>query len=131
MSLINIVNELVVENVEEAIKFYENNFKFEIEFIEGNPIIWAQLKKDGMTIMLEEYNTVKLEINNYPQKVNTSNLIKLEYSNTEEIKELYNNLKGNNIEFFMDYTEKNYGKVEFGVYDIDKNMLIVSGYIEK
>ena len=93
MSLTNIVNELTVVNVEKSIKFYVDNFGFKIDLTEGKPITWVQLKKDELIIMLEDYNAVKASINNYPVKVNNSNLIKFEYNSLEEIKKLYNNFK--------------------------------------
>lgn len=129
MSLTSIINELIVENVQKSIKFYEDNFNFKTDITEGEPIIWAQLKKDGVIIMLENYDIVKNSISDYPSKVNNSNLIKFEYDNLEEIKELYNVLKYKDIKFFMEYTETNYGKVEFGVFDLDKNMILVSALI--
>ena len=129
MSLTSIINELIVENVQKSIKFYEDNFNFKTDITEGEPIIWAQLKKDGVIIMLENYDIVKNSISNYPSKVNNSNLMKFEYDNLEEIKELYNVLKHQDIKFFMEYTETNYGKAEFGVFDLDKNMILVSALI--
>lgn len=129
MSLTSIINELIVENVQKSIKFYEDNFNFKTDITEGEPIIWAQLKKDGVIIMLENYDIVKNSISDYPSKVNNSNLIKFEYDNLEEIKELYNVLKYKDINFFMEYTETNYGKAEFGVFDLDKNMILVSALI--
>ena len=79
--------------------------------------------------MLEEYDTVKNSISNYPNKVNSSNLIKFEYNELEEIKELYEILKENDIEFFMEYTETDYGKAEFGILDTDRNMILISALI--
>lgn len=129
MSLASIINELTVENVQNSIKFYEDNFKFRTEITEGEPITWAQLRKDEVIIMLEEYDTVKNSISNYPNKVNSSNLIKFEYNELEEIKELYEILKENDIEFFMEYTETDYGKAEFGILDTDRNMILISALI--
>lgn len=129
MSLINIINELVVENIEKTLEFYETIFKFKIVMTDGEPITWAKLKKDELIIMLEKYDTVKESISKYPQKSNTSNLIKFEYSDIQEFKDLYNFTKQNNIEFFMEYTETNYGKVEFGIFDLDRNMILISAEI--
>ena len=129
MSLTSIVNELVVENVQNSIKFYEKNLKFKTEMTEGKPFTWAQLRKDGIIIMLESYDTVKNEISNYPSKVNSSNLIRFEYSDHKEIKDLYKELKQNNIGFFEEYTETDYGKAEYGVLDPDKNMILISAKI--
>ena len=53
-----------------------------------------------------------------------------EYSNANEVKSLYEKLKSNNVEFFEDYTETDYGKVELGIYDIDRNMIIISAPME-
>lgn len=130
MSLNSIVNELVVEDIQKSIKFYEENFKFKIELTDGSPITWVQLEKDGIRIMLEDYNSVKSEIKNYPNKVNTSNLIKFEYSNLKEIEEIYNIAKQNDVGFFMNYTKTDYGKVEFGVFDPDKNMILISAIVK-
>ena len=131
MSLINIVNELVVSDVASSIKFYEDNFGFVTEFVEVTPITWAQIKKDNIIIMLEDYNEVKNEIMNYPQKSNSSNLIMFEYSSVEEVKDLYNSLKENRVDFFANYTETDYGKVEFGICDLDNNMILISASIKK
>ena len=129
MSLISIINELVVSNVDDSMRFYEENFGFNIEITDGIPITWVQMKKDNQVIMLEEYNEVKGSINNFPSKTNSSNLIKFEYDNVEEISILYKKLKEINVEFFMEYTKTDYGKVEFGVYDLDKNMIIISAIV--
>ena len=131
MSLINIVNELVVSDVASSIKFYKDNFGFVTEFVEGTPITWAQIKKDNIIIMLEDYNEIKNEIVNYPQKSNSSNLIMFEYSSVEEAKDLYNSLKENRVDFFANYTETDYGKVEFGICDLDNNMILISASIKE
>ena len=129
MSLINIINELTVSNVANSIKFYEDNFGFAVEFTEGTPVTWAQIKKDNLIMMLEDYNVVKNEIEQYPEKTNSSNLIKFEYSSVEEVKNLYSTLKKQGVSFFTDYTKTDYGKVEFGVYDLDNNMILISALV--
>ncbi len=126
MSLMNIVNELTVENIEKAIEFYQKIFGFSIEFTDGTPINWAQLKKDNIKIMLEEYNTVKEEIKNFPPKAESSNLLKFEYDNLEELKDIYNKCKENSCDIFIDYYATEYNKIEFGVLDFDKNKIIAS-----
>ena len=129
MSLVNIINELVVTSVGEAIEFYKNNFGFVLEESYGVPVIWAKIKKENMVLMFEDYSEICKEINNYPKKVASSNLIMFEYSDLAEVKELYSLLKKNKVTFFSDYTETDYGKVEFGVYDLDKNMILISAMI--
>lgn len=126
MSLVEIVNELTVSNIESSIEFYKNIFNFEIEYTDGNPINWVQLKKDNLIIMLEDYNEVTKEIENFPIKTDSSNIIKFEYNDLEEFKILYNNCKNQDCTFCMEYTETEYGKIEFGIYDLDKNIILVS-----
>ncbi len=126
MSLIGIINELTVSNIESSIDFYRNIFNFEIEYTDGNPITWVQLRKDNFRIMLEDYNIVTKEIEKIPLKTNSSNIIKFEYNDFEEFKNLYNKCKNEFCEFCMEYTETEYGKIEFGVFDLDKNIILVS-----
>ena len=128
MSLTNIINELIVENLEESINFYTNYFGFEVEETNGNPINWVQLKKDKVRIMLEDYKNTKELIKNI-EKTNSYNQIILDYDNLEEAKEIYRKLKANNIKFFVDYYEADYGKAEFGIYDLDNNMILISALI--
>lgn len=126
MSLVEIINELTVSNIESSIEFYKNIFNFEIEYTDGNPITWVQLKKDNCKIMLESYDVAKEEIKKIPLKANSSNIIKFEYNDFEEFKTLYDNCKNESCTFCMEYTETEYGKIEFGVFDLDKNIILIS-----
>ena len=127
MSLVNIINEFIVTDVSKSVKIYEENLGFSTVATDGNPITWAQLENGKMTIMFNSYDDVKASISGYPAKTNSSNLIMFEYDNPDEIKQIYNTLKAKNLEFFNDYTETDYGKIEFGIYDLDKNMILFSG----
>ena len=126
MSLINIINELTVSSINDSIEFYKELFDFEIEYADGNPVTWVQMKKGNIRIMLEDYFAVKKEINKFPSKSNSSNIMKFEYDNLEEYKLLYDKCKNSLCEFFIEYTETDYGKIEFGILDPDNNMLVVS-----
>ena len=126
MSLVNIVNEFVVNNIEKAIEFYKDNFNFEIEETDGNPVTWVQMKKDNIIIMFEDYKEVCREIHGFPTKNITSNLIKFKYDSSKEVEQLYKDLKEKSIGLFMDLKQTEYGTLEFGVFDLDKNMIIVS-----
>ncbi len=126
MAIINIINEFTVNDIKKAVEFYKNNFNFEIDQTDGNPITWVQMKKENIIIMLEDYKEVCEEIYKFPIKNNTSNLVKFKYDNDEEIKQMYKDLKAKNIEFFMELKQTEYGTIEFGIFDLDKNMIIVS-----
>lgn len=126
IELLEIINELTVANIKESLKFYNNYFNFEIVETTGNPITWAKLKKDNCYIMLERYDEVLYEISNYPKKVSTSNIIKFKYKNKKNVLEIYQKIKNNNIPLLMEIKETEYGTIEFGVYDLDKNIIIIS-----
>lgn len=126
MAIINIINEFTVKNIDKAVKFYEDSFNFEVEETDGNPITWVQMKKGDVIIMLEDYKEVIKEIDKFPIKTNTSNLVKFKYDNIEEVEEIYKNSKKKDIEFFMELKQTEYGTIEFGIFDLDKNMIIVS-----
>ena len=126
MKLLNIINELTVIDVSKSINFYNKYFQFEVEETAGNPITWVRMKKDNCLIMFESYEEVCKEIEHYPKKVETSNLIKFKYSDKDELFRLYNKLSNDNIEFFMQWKSTEYGSVEFGIFDPDKNLIILS-----
>lgn len=128
MSLVNIINELVVTNMQEAIKFYKQNLGFEIELTEedSEPYTWVQMKNGDIKIMLEDYKTVCKEIEDFPKKTISTNLVKFKYDNEKEIIDLYNKLKENQVSFFMDLKKTEYGMIEYGILDSDENRIILS-----
>ena len=121
-----IINELTVSDVEKSIKFYTTYFGFRAELTEGEPLSWAQLDRGGAILMLQDYGEAKKEIIGMPKKTNSSNLIRFEFDNAGDTKEIYVSLKRDGIRIFIDYAKTDYGKIEFGAYDPDGNMIIVS-----
>lgn len=126
MELLEVINELVVKDINKTIEFYEKYLNFEIIDTDGNPISWAKMKKDECFIMFENYEEVCKEIKNYPNKTETSNIIKFKYANEQILMNLYNKLCDDNIHLFMELKKTEYGSIEFGVFDPDKNMIILS-----
>lgn len=126
MGLINICNELIVENIKSSISFYSENLNFKIEATDGNPINWTLLSNGSANIMLESYEAVCKEFSNFPLKTNSSNIIKFQYDNIEQTKVLYEKLKQNKVEFLFDIRETDYGTIEFAIYDLDRNIIMIS-----
>lgn len=129
MKLIDIINEFVVSDMEKSIKFYQQNLGFKIELTEpeNEPFTWVQMNNGQTRIMLEDYKSVCREIKDFPNKTNSINLIKFKYDNTvEEIKQYYHRIKEKEIELFMELKETDYGMIEFGILDPDKNRIIIS-----
>ena len=83
--------------------------------------------------MFETYEAVCKEINNYPKKTETSNIIKFKYNNKEIVNKLYNIICNNNIEIFMPLEEKPYGSIELSfplikVVDIFYNRSMLNSF---
>ena len=127
MKLVEIENELVVDDVEKSLMFYETIFGYKLIDSYGEPIVWAKIKKDNCTMMLQSYKEICNEINNYPKKTNTSNIIMFRFDNKNRLLELYNEIKENKINIFLEYNETEYGNIEFGILDPDNNRIIISG----
>jgi uncharacterized glyoxalase superfamily protein PhnB len=126
MGLKNIIIELTVSNICKSIEFYTEIFGFNVEYSVGTPITWAKLNKNEQKIMLEDYKIVTEEIENYPIKVQSTNIIKFEVDSLEELNILYEKCKYKDCDILIDFNKTDYGKIEFGVYDLDKNLIIVS-----
>ena len=126
MKLLEIINEFTVNDIKKTIDFYNKQLGFEILETDGNPISWVKMRKDGYSIMFENYEEVCKEIVNYPKKSTNSNLIKLKYNDKDELLNLYNKLLNEKIKFFMKWKSTDYGSIEFGILDPDENMIILS-----
>ena len=120
-----IVIEFVVNNIDKAADFYTKYFGFKIEFTEYNPISWMQLRNDNTIIMLVTYDYAKDDINGFKSYTASTNLYKFRYDNLDKIKEIYNNLKKDNREIFLDFRKADF-RYEFGVFDEDNNMILVT-----
>lgn len=121
-----IINELLVNDINNSIKFYTNFLGFEISETTGNPINWARLKNGLTEIMIEDYESAKNEFLNFPLKAKSSNLIKFKYDNVNEVKNIYNNMIRNNVKIFNDLKQTDYGTIEFAILDYDENIIIIS-----
>lgn len=121
-----IINELLVNDVNESIKFYKDFLAFEIVETTGNPINWVKLKNETAELMLEDYKIAMKEFAKFPPKVDSSNLIKFKYNNKEEVRIIYNKIQNSNIKIFTHLKETDYGTTEFAILDCDNNIIIIS-----
>ncbi len=124
--MIEIINEFVVNDINKTIDFYKKYFGFELIDVDGNPITWCKMKKDNCYIMFEKYREVYNEIPNFPEKTFSSNLIKFKLNSKDEVENLYKKIKKDQIATFMELKNTDYGSLEFGILDPDKNMIILS-----
>lgn len=124
--MIEIINELVVDDINKSIDFYNKYFDFELVETDKNPIVWCKIKKDSCYIMIEEYKEVCSEIPNFPKRGISNNLIKFKLSSRDAVENLYKKAKEEDAAIFMELKDTYYGSLEFGILDLDRNMLIIS-----
>lgn len=120
-----VIIEFVVDDIYKSSDFYTKYFDFEIEVTEYNPVSWMQLKNGNTRIMLVTYEYTKDDISGFKEYSESTNLYKLCYDNLDKIKEIYEKLRADNKEIFLDLRKADY-RYEFGVYDEDKNMILVT-----
>lgn len=120
-----IVLEFVVLDIFKSSEFYTKYLDFTIEMTEYDPISWMQLRNGNTIIMLVKYDYTKKDIIGFKKNTKSTNLYKFCYDSLDKVKELYNILKKDNKKFFLDYRKADY-RYEFGVYDEDDNMILVT-----
>ena len=125
-----IVIEFVVDDIYKASEFYTKYLGFEVELTEYNPVSWMQLKNGNTILMLVTYDYAKKDIDNFKEYTQSTNLYKFRYDSLDEVKEIYNKLKNDKKSIFLDLRKTDY-RYEFGVYDEDNNMILVTKATEE
>lgn len=120
-----VIIEFVVADIAKASEFYTKYLGFEIEFSEYEPVSWMQLKNGNTRLMLVTYDYAKEDIKGFKGYTQSTNLYKFRYNSLEKVKEIYENMKKDNKLFFLDFRKADF-RYEFGVYDEDKNMILVT-----
>ena len=119
------VIEFVVSDLYKSAEFYTKYLGFKEEFTEYDPPSWMQLRNGNTIIMLVTYDYAKIDIPNFKDYTPSTNLYKFRYSSLEEIKEIYEQIQKDNKRIFLDFRKSDY-RYEFGVFDEDDNMILVT-----
>ena len=88
-----------------------------------------QLKNGNVTLMLVTYDYAKKDIPNFKQFSVSTNLYKFRYDSLDKVKEIYESLMKDNKEIFLDLRKSDF-RYELGVYDEDRNMILVTKVTE-
>ena len=121
-----ITTNIMVKNVKETIKFYEEKLGFQKILSvpeEGEILNFAILNKDKISIMIqeqknliEEYSTLKTD-----EIVPTFTL----FITVDDVSEVYNQLK-DRVKIAKELHKTFYGKDEFAIFDNNGNILTIS-----
>ncbi len=121
-----ITTNIMVKNVKETIKFYEEKLGFQKVLSvpeEGEILNFAILNKDKISIMIqeqknliEEYSTLKTD-----EIVPTFTL----FITVDDVSAVYNELK-DRVKIAKELHKTFYGKDEFAIFDNNENILTIS-----
>ena len=121
-----VTTNIMVKNVKETIKFYEEKLGFQKILSvpeEGEILNFAILNKDKISIMiqeqknlLEEYSTLKTD-----EIVPTFTL----FITVDDVSAVYNELK-DRVKIAKELHKTFYGKDEFAIFDNNGNILTIS-----
>jgi uncharacterized glyoxalase superfamily protein PhnB len=126
-----IVN-LAVNDIASTIKYYQENFDFELQMLvdESKTIfdteikkelnyIWAMIKKDGVSIMLQSIESLKEDVGVFFDNIGASLTLYIEVENVDE---LYLKIK-DKVSIYKDIDTTWYGQREFYIKDINGYIL--------
>lgn len=129
MNINQIIPELIVNNINEMIFYYQQYFDFILDATdpEDGEITWAQLSNGSSTIMMQEIEVTKLEIPELNYRIIGTDLLMFKLSSAKEVKTLYSRFKPNESSIYMELHTTEYGSCEFGVKDPEGRYIIISG----
>ena len=126
-----IVN-LAVNDIASTIIYYRENFDFELQMLvdESKTIfdteikkelnyIWAMIKKEGVSIMLQSIESLKEDVGVFFDNIGASLTLYIEVENVDE---LYLRIKDNVI-IYKEIQDTWYGQREFYIKDINGYIL--------
>lgn len=121
-----ITTNIMVKNVKETIKFYEEKLGFQKILSvpeEGEILNFAILNKDKISIMFQEQNNLLSE---YPT-LKTQEIIPTFtlFITVDNVAKMYEDLK-NEVKIAKELHKTFYGKDEFAIFDNNGNVLTIS-----
>lgn len=122
----NITINIMVESVSDTIKFYKETLGFDVELTvpeEGEILNFAIIKKDSISIMIESKEALVEEY----QVLDTKEIKPMFtlFINVNDVEMLYSELK-DKVTIAKDIHKTFYGKLEFAIFDNNKNILTFS-----
>ena len=102
----------IVNDLEKARDFYVDKLGFEVSFEWGEPLTYLGIKRNDVEIHLSSSSNSTQE----PGKGTISIF-------TDEVDDLYENCKRKGVETTIEPADRDYGLRDFGVKDLDGNII--------
>lgn len=131
MNLKSVTPNLVVEDVNKTIEYYQSTLGFEIIMTvpECGLFDFAMLKMDNVTIMFQSMKSYVEALPEYKdQKIGGTIFL---YFSIEDLDELYNKVKKAKTEIVVDLHTTFYGMREFTMKDCDGYLLVFAEELNK
>jgi len=103
---------LTVSDLVKSRDFYVNKLGFDLSFEWGDPITYLGLDRDSVSIHL-----IGKDISRQKEGTGKISII------TNEVDSYYATCKQNGVEIFIEPTDQEYGLRDFGVKDLDGNII--------
>ena len=117
---------IMVKDVNETVKWYQDNFNFQLANQEGSidkPLEWAVVKAGDVQIFFQTVESLTKEMTMLKGKEIGATLTL--YIKVEDIQSLYDSVK-EKVEIVRDMRETFYGAKEFAVSDLNGYILVFS-----
>ncbi|HLG02262.1 MAG TPA: VOC family protein [Bacteroidia bacterium] len=111
---------LMVKNVQRSIDFYSLNFDFEVVATvpgKNEELVFALMKRDEVSLMFQTMESFA-EVHTGYVKTPVGATV-LFYIDVENLEEVYERVKKNKVEIFIDLNNTFYGTREFSIKDCD------------
>ena len=110
--------QLFTSDMERAVRFYRELLGFEVRFLFGDPPVYAQLSRDAVRLNMRLLNAPVLD----REAAERSELLAA-YLEADDIKGLYQEYAGKDVDFHQRLKTKPWGIAGFIVRDPDGNLL--------
>ena len=123
-----LVPELIVEDVSRSVNFYTTvlGFDLEMQAPETGTPTWAQVAKDSVRFMFQEWNETKHEMPSLAERPKGGiTIFVFKLGDKSEVRNFADKLSQQKV--VLPVRETDYGSVEFGISDPDGYVIIFSG----
>jgi uncharacterized glyoxalase superfamily protein PhnB len=117
--------ELFVADIKSSLDFFTQKLGFSIAFTYGEPLFYAQVKRDGARLNLKcvDSPVINPELRDREELLSAAMTV----GTSDEIKQLFLEFQSANVAFFQPLKKQPWGARNFIIKDPDGNLLLFAG----